>query len=75
VQAERLDSEVLAHLQGPAGDGDVAGAAAVVVAAAAACSPDVEVAEDLLLEPPWLGQEAADREVATLGAAPARRPT
>ena len=53
-----------------AGDGYVA--EAVVVAEA--CFPN-EVEEDLLREPPWLGQAAADHEVATPGVAPARRPT
>jgi hypothetical protein len=61
-------------LQDPADDGDVVGAAAAAVVAGA-WSPNVEVAEDLPLGPPWPGQEAADREAPTLGAAPARRPT
>lgn len=56
--------------QAPAGGGDVAGAVVV----AAACFPS-EVEEDLLLEPPWLGQEAAVHEAATPGVAPERRPT
>jgi hypothetical protein len=71
MRAERPGLEAQEPLQDPADDGDAAGAAAVE----AAWSPNVEVAEDLPLEPPWPGQEAADREAPTLGAAPARRPT
>jgi hypothetical protein len=55
-----------------ADDGDVEAAEAVV---AVVCFPNAEVAEDLPLGLPWQGQEAADREAPTLGAAPARRPT
>jgi hypothetical protein len=71
MRAEHQGLEARAPLQGLADDVDVAGAVAV----AAVCSPNVEVEEDLLLKPPWLGQEAAGREAATLGAAPAQRPT
>jgi len=70
TQAERQGLVARSPPQGLADDVDVAGAVA-----AAVCFPNVEVAEDLLLKPPWLGQEEANREAATLGLAPARRPT
>ena len=70
VPVEHLGSGDREHPRAPAGDGYVAGAAVV----AEACFPN-EVEEDLLREPPWLGQEAADHETATPGVAPARRPT
>ena len=71
-RGEHPGLEAREPLQGPGDDADVVGAAA---AAAVAYSPNVEVAEDLPLGPPWPGQEAADRAAPTLGAAPARRPT
>lgn len=70
MRAERQGLEARAPLQDLRDDVDVA--EAVVVAA---CSPNAEVEEGLRLKPPWLAQEAADREAATLGEAPARRPT
>ena len=68
--AEHLGSGDQELLRAPAGDGYVARA----VVLEEVCFPN-EVEEDLLREPPWLGQEAADREAATPGVAPARRPT
>ena len=70
MPAEHLGSGDREPPRAPAGGGYVAGAVVV----AAACFPN-EVEQDLLREPPWLGQEAADHEAATPGVAPARRPT
>lgn len=70
MPVEHLGSGDQEPPRAPAGDGYVAG----VVVVAEACFPNV-VEEDLLREPPWLGQEAADHEAATPGVAPERRPT
>ncbi|KAJ4443461.1 hypothetical protein ANN_05130 [Periplaneta americana] len=48
AQAEHRGSGAREPLQGPAGDGDVAGAAVAV----AVCSPNVEVEADHRPEPP-----------------------